>query len=72
MGGLRNAGSIGCGEQDHASNGRSNGGGKAGDACAMRPEAMRVGLFASGDDSARYREVAGGQQRNYEAAGRRN
>jgi hypothetical protein len=44
MDGLRNARSIGCGEQDHGSNGSSDGGGKTGEACAMRPEAMRVGL----------------------------
>jgi hypothetical protein len=41
MGGLRNARSIGCWEQDHESNGSSNGGGKTGEACAMRPEARR-------------------------------
>jgi hypothetical protein len=44
MDGLRNARSLSCWEQDHGSNGSSNGGGKAGDACAMRPETRRVGL----------------------------
>jgi hypothetical protein len=44
MDGLRNARSVGCWERDHKSNGSSNGGGKTGEACAMRPEAMRLGL----------------------------
>ena len=42
MDGLRNAGSIGCGDQ--VSNGCWNSGGKADDAFAMQPEATGVGL----------------------------
>jgi hypothetical protein len=72
MDGLGNAGSVGCGKGDHVSNGCWNSGGKADDAFAMRSEGMRVGLFASGSDSARYREVGGRQRRKGEASGRRN
>ncbi|MGB7436638.1 MAG: hypothetical protein WBR26_24080 [Candidatus Acidiferrum sp.] len=44
MDGLRHAGSVGCEEGDHVSNGCWNSGGKADDAFAMRPEARRVEL----------------------------